>query len=176
MAAIELGILDGIQKLFGSSFGDRFFPAVTHLGDAGMVWIVLTLILIAIPRTRKVGCVAAGSLILEALVCNVILKPLVARTRPCDLVPGIALLIPRPADYSFPSGHTSAGFAVASALLLEKSKLGIPVLVLAVIIAFSRLYLYVHFPSDVLAGALLGVVSAFVVARYVIKQSGRSST
>ncbi|MDO5406748.1 MAG: phosphatase PAP2 family protein [Eubacteriales bacterium] len=163
MAELELKILDGIQEVFGSAFSDCFFPAVTKLGNAGMIWIVLTLLLVIVPRTRRAGYMAAFSLALEAAVCNLILKPMVARIRPCDLAEGIQLLIGRPEDYSFPSGHTSAGFAVAAALLLSGSRLGIPTLVLAVMIAFSRLYLYVHFPTDVLAGALLGIAAALVV-------------
>lgn len=162
MTEFELGILDKIQKLFGSPFGDRFFPAITSLGDAGMIWIAFILILITIPHTRKMGYVAAVSLILEAVVCNLILKPMVGRIRPCDVAEGIQLLIPRPEDYSFPSGHTAASFSVASSLLFCKSKLGIPTLILAVLIAFSRLYLYVHFPSDVLIGALIGTASGFL--------------
>lgn len=176
MTAWELGILDGIQTWFGSPFGDWFFPAVTKLGDAGMIWIVFTLLLIVIPRTRKIGYAAAVSLILEAVVCNLVLKPLVGRVRPCDVAEGVRLLIPRPEDASFPSGHTSASFAVASVLVFGKSRLGIPALILAVLIACSRLYLYVHFPSDVLAGALLGTISGYLAYFCIIFTDRKSNS
>ena len=95
------------------------------------------------------------------------LTALIARPRPCDLNDAIQLLIPRPGDDSFPSGHTGISFAAVGALFAAKSRLGVPAFVLALIIAFSRLYLYVHWPSDVLAGALLGILMGFLAERLV---------
>ena len=103
----------------------------------------------------------AVSLLLEVLCCNVILKPLVARVRPFDVNTAVQLLIARPTDFSFPSGHTGASFAVVSALYFSKNRLWMPSLILAMLIAFSRLYLYVHYPSDVLAGALIGIMAGW---------------
>ena len=104
----------------------------------------------------------AVSLALEALCCNVILKPAVARLRPCDVDTTVQLLISHPGEFSFPSGHSGASFAAASALFFGKSPLGIPAFILAALIGFSRLYLYVHYPTDVLAGALIGIALGWI--------------
>lgn len=114
----------------------------------------------------------AVSLVLEVLCCNIILKPFVARTRPCDVNAAVQLLVPRPSDYSFPSGHTGASFAAASSLLFGKNRMWIPSLILAVLIGFSRLYLYVHYPSDVLAGALIGIMLGWL-GNESVKTAGR---
>lgn len=137
-------------------------PIISMLGNAGAIWIVCAVVLLVIPKTRKVGVVLAVSLAIEALCCNVILKPLVARIRPFDVNTAVQLLISPPTDFSFPSGHTGAAFAAASALFFSKNRLWIPSLVLAILIAFSRLYLYVHYPTDVLGGILLGILSGWL--------------
>ena len=162
----ELGILDGIQHLRNPVM-DSVMVFITHLGDGGAVWIALALVLLLIPKTRRCGAVLAASLMLEVVCCNLLLKPLTARVRPCDVSRGIALLVPRPEDYSFPSGHTGAFFAAVSALLFSRNKLWLPCLVLACLIGFSRLYLYVHYPTDVLAGALLGLAAGFAAEQAV---------
>ena len=137
-------------------------PIISMLGNVGAIWIVCAVVLLVIPKTRKVGVVLAVSLAIEALCCNVILKPLVARIRPFDVNTAVQLLISPPKDFSFPSGHTGAAFAAASALFFSKNRLWIPSLVLAILIAFSRLYLYVHYPTDVLGGILLGILSGWL--------------
>ena len=103
------------------------------------------------------------------LITNLILKNAVQRIRPCDLNAAVELLIERPHDWSFPSGHTTSSFAAAAALLYANKKMGIPALILASLIAFSRLYLYVHFPTDILAGILIGVACALLVI-YIYKK------
>lgn len=155
MQTFELAILDGIQTLFRCSFLDWFMPAVSSLGNNGWIWILLTVLLMLYPKTRKTGAVLALALSLELLCCNGILKPLIDRVRPCavrDFSPFIA----PPQDASFPSGHTAASFAAVGGLHASGSRLWKPALVLAILIGVSRLYLYVHWPSDVLAGAVLG--------------------
>ena len=137
-------------------------PIISMLGNVGAIWIVCAVVLLVIPKTRKVGVILAVSLAIEALCCNVILKPLVARIRPFDVNTAVQLLISPPKDFSFPSGHTGAAFAAASALFFSKNRLWIPSLVLAILIAFSRLYLYVHYPTDVLGGILLGILSGWL--------------
>lgn len=154
----EWGILNFIQSHLRNDVLDFIMPLITKLGDGGILWICLSLILILFRKTRKAGIAMAASLILEVLCCNSILKPFVARPRPCDVNTAVQLLVPRPTDYSFPSGHTGASFAAASALLFGKNRLWIPSLIAAIFIGFSRLYLYVHYPSDVLAGALIGIM------------------
>lgn len=169
--AVDFWILDFIQMYLRNSFLDTVMPLVTKLGDGGIFWIVSGLVLLVIPKTRKVGCVVAAALIIEALCCNVIVKPLVARTRPFAINVDINLLIAPPKDFSFPSGHTGASFAAASAMYfarkyLEKSWnwLWITAFITATVIAYSRLYLYVHYPTDVLAGLVFGIVSAWIAS------------
>ncbi len=154
----------------------------SFVGDKGMVWIALALVLLAIPKTRKLGAAVAVSLVIEALICNVIIKPYVARIRPFDVNTTVQLLVSRPTDYSFPSGHTGASFAATAALFAQKNRLWIPSLVLSVLISFSRLYLYVHYPTDVIAGVFLGTMMGllgsaavnFVYRRYFMSSGSRS--
>lgn len=164
----EFAILDWMQGLH-NDFLDRVMIVITGLGNGGVLWIVMAAILLIIPRTRPVGLAVALALILDLITCNLILKPLVARTRPCDINTFIELLIERPLDYSFPSGHTAASFAAVSALFFFGSRLWIPAAVLACLIAFSRLYHYVHFPTDVVGGMILGVAVG-ALAVYAVKR------
>lgn len=163
----DLPILDWIAVNLTNPFLDKLMPIITCLGDAGIFWIVCAVILLLIPKYRKAGLAMGIALILGLLVCNVTLKPLVARQRPYDFLfehygQQIALLIATPHDFSFPSGHTLASFEAATALLLYNRKMGIPAMILAALISFSRLYLYVHYPTDVLFSVILGIVFAFV--------------
>ena len=156
----DLSILDALQGC-RIPFLDRVLSAVTHLGDHGIFWILFALALLCIPRTRRLGVCVALALILDLLLCNVLIKPLVARPRPYALRE-IELLIDAPKDFSFPSGHAAAAFAAASALALRRSRLTVPALLLALVICFSRLYLYVHYPTDVLAGIFLGCLCGLI--------------
>ena len=158
-------ILDLIQSL-RTPFLDEIMPMITKLGDKGIIWIALAIVLLTFKRTRPLGICVVIALLLELAVCNIVIKPLVARTRPFDINTGIQLLVSKPTDYSFPSGHTGASFAVVAALgFSREKKLFVITLVPAILIAVSRLYLYVHFPTDVLAGALLGVGSGYAAYR-----------
>ena len=141
---------------------DLLMPAVTALGNSGLIWIILAGILILMPKNRKAGAAVLAGLALEVICCNLVLKPLVARIRPCDVNTAVELLVARPDDFSFPSGHTGASFTAVSALYSSRNRLWIPSLILAVLISFSRLYLYVHYPTDVLAGILLGVMAGWL--------------
>lgn len=145
---IDFFILDAIQEM-SCTFLDAVMPKITMLGNAGILWIALGLILCLAPRTRNDGILILLGLLVGSLICNVGLKPLVARERPCWIV-AHELLINMPKDYSFPSGHTLAAFTAAFSLLARKNKLWPVCMLTAAVIAFSRLYLYVHFPSDVL--------------------------
>ncbi|SFB33641.1 undecaprenyl-diphosphatase [Acetitomaculum ruminis DSM 5522] len=165
---LEFAILDALQTIH-TPLLDSIMIFITKLGNGGMIMIAFTILLLIIPKTRKTGMVLLAALVLEALVTNLCLKPLVARIRPYEIKEGIKLLISAPVDYSFPSGHTAAGFALVSALFFEKKKIWIPVFLLAFIIAFSRLYLYVHYPSDVLCGAIIGIISGFFAKKIVEK-------
>lgn len=159
---IELVILDWIQNI-RTPIGDILFPFITRLGNLGMIWILLAVILLSIPKTRKSGVVLLAALCVDIVLCNGILKNLVGRIRPCDVNTQVQLLIARPDDFSFPSGHTAASFAAVAALyLVGKRKLWKPALALAVLIAFSRLYLYVHYPTDILGGVVVGLAAGHI--------------
>ncbi len=163
----DLPILEWIAENLYCGFLDTVMPLITLLGDAGIFWIGLAVVLLCIPKYRKTGLSMGLALLMGLLVCNITLKPLVARIRPYDYQfthfgKTIALLIAAPHDYSFPSGHTLASFEAATALLIGSRKLGIPALILACLISFSRLYLYVHYPTDVLFSVVLGIGFAFL--------------
>ena len=166
---IELSILDWIQTV-RLPFLDKIMVFITRLGDAGIIWIVLSIVLLLIPKTRKSGAVMVAALVVDVVLCNIVLKNLVARTRPYDVNTGVHLLVAKLHDYSFPSGHTAASFASVTALYLAgEKKLWKFALVLACLIAISRLYLYVHYPTDVLGGILFGVISGYLGYRKVLK-------
>ena len=166
---IELSILDWIQTLH-TPFLDKIMVFITRLGDAGIIWIMLSIVLLLIPKTRKSGAVMVVALVVDVLLCNIVLKNLVARTRPYDVNTGVHLLVAKLHDYSLPSGHTAASFASVTALYLAgEKKLWKFALVLACLIAISRLYLYVHYPTDVLGGILFGVISGYLGYRKVLK-------
>lgn len=159
---IELQILDWIQEIH-TPLGDAFWVFISKLGNAGMIWIFLTVVMLLIPKTRKSGLVLAVALCVDAVLCNGILKNIVARTRPCDINTSIALLVARPKDFSFPSGHTAASFASVFALYFAKErKLWQPALLLAILMAFSRMYLYVHYPTDILGGVIVGMIAGYM--------------
>lgn len=164
---LEIQILDWIQGLH-TPMGDTLMTFITSLGDAGKIWIVLTIILLVIPRTRKAGGIMAIALVLDLILCNGILKNLVARTRPFDVNTSVQLLIAKPHDYSFPSGHTAASFAAVAALYFAgEKKMCAPALVLAVLIACSRMYLYVHYPTDILGGIIVGILCGYLANKVV---------
>ena len=163
----ELNILDWFQTLHTPVL-DKFMTSVTKLGNAGIFWIILTVLFLLIPKMRKTGVVMAAALIIDLLLCNVLLKNLVARTRPYDVNTGIQLLVAKLRDYSFPSGHTAASFASAAALYFAgEKKRWKPALVHACLIAVSRLYLYVHYPTDVLGGVVIGIIAGYLGYRLV---------
>lgn len=155
----DWGLLDAIQGL-RTEFLDLIMSRITVLGNAGIFWILLTLLLLYVPKTRRCGITMAVALAVTLLLGNCLLKPGIARLRPFLADESITLLIPAPMDFSFPSGHTYAGIASALVLWRYHWKAGLPAMLLAVLIAFSRVYLQVHYPSDVLGGIALGVLSA----------------
>ena len=164
--SFDLPILDWIQANLTNPLLDKAMPIITLLGDAGIFWIACSAILIFIKKYRKTGFAMMIALMMGLVVCNMILKPGVARIRPYDLQESmgvmINLLIEKQHDYSFPSGHTIASFEAAVVLLKNSKKMGIPAMILAVLISFSRLYLYVHYPTDVIASIILGTIFALI--------------
>ena len=164
---IDLPILDWIAANLYCPALDFLMPLITVLGNGGIFWIAASVALMIFPKYRKAGISMGIALLIGLVLCNLTLKPLVARIRPYDYQfkyfgRTISLLIATPHDYSFPSGHTIASFEAAVALTFHHKKLGIVALILAALVAFSRLYLYVHYPTDVLASLVLGTAIALV--------------
>ena len=154
-------ILLQIQQHLRTDMLTRFMKIVTFLGNGGWFWILCAVVLLAIPKTRKTGYAAVFSLIFGAIVTNLLLKNIVARPRPFAEIEALIPLIAKPTDFSFPSGHTTASFAVALVMLrMLPKKIGIPAVVLAALVAFSRLYLGVHYPTDVLVGFVVALVGS----------------
>lgn len=172
----ELPILEAINNFLQCDALDFFFSKITLLGNGGVFWIILSVALMFFKKTRAVGISMAISLIIGLLLCNLSLKPLIGRARPFVTDPSILdkLIIPQPSEHSFPSGHTVCSFECAIAVLLRNKKWGFATLALAVIIGFSRLYLMVHYPTDVLAGAIIGCAIGFAghaLANLLIKKT-----
>lgn len=159
----DFSILDYIQNHIRCGFLDAVMPRVTFLGDGGLIWIALALIFLILKKHRKKGVMMAAALICGMIICNILLKNIIGRQRPCWINENINMLVDIPRDYSFPSGHTLASFESSAVLLFCSRKAGAAALVLSVLIAFSRLYLYVHFPTDVLAGAVIGTIIGIAV-------------
>ena len=164
--SFDLPILDWIQANLQSGFMDKFMPFITVFGDAGIFWMIWAAVLVIFPKTRKIGLGMAFAMVMGLIVCNITLKPLVARIRPYDLQAelgvSIKLLCEAQHDFSFPSGHTIASFEAAVVLVKNSKKMGIPAMILAVLISFSRMYLYVHYPTDVIVSVILGTLFALI--------------
>lgn len=159
---MELQILYSIQELH-IDWLDAVMVALSTLGNGGIIWIIISLFLAALPKTRRCGLTMLGAMALSFLLGNIILKNVIARPRPCAVDTSVPLLIPFPSEYSFPSGHTLNGFTAATTLFLHYKKAGALALILAATIAFSRMYLFVHYPTDILGGILLGIFDACLV-------------
>ena len=169
---MELFILDWIQAHLRCGFLDAVLPIISWTANHGEIWILLALALVLRKSSRRQGWTVALALVLDLVCCNLLLKPLIGRVRPFAVNPAVELLVSPPLDASFPSGHTAASFAAVFALRGSGSPLWKPALAVAVLIAFSRLYLYVHWPSDVLAGVLLGAAVGWAGAK-LAKKAGK---
>ena len=164
----EIQILELIQKVFGGRFFDFLMPHLTAVGNMGIIWILIGVLLLCIPKYRKDGVILLLGLLIGFLLGNVLLKNLVARPRPFVFKEDAMLLIKAPQDLSFPSGHTLSSFVATFSLYRTNKVFGRCALVLAVIIAFSRMYLFVHYPTDILGGILLAYFVSFICKRIEI--------
>lgn len=139
---------------------DVIMKALTFIAENGILFIIIAAIMLFNSKTRKCGFYILVSLGLGFLIGNCLIKNWVARPRPCWIDTSIPLLVPNLADYSFPSGHTMAAFEFAVTIFLFNKKWGIPAIIIACLVGLSRMYLFVHFPTDVIAGAIFGTLFA----------------
>ena len=165
----DVSVLNWIQNHIANPVLDVIFTFITHLGDAGILWIAAAVIMLFFKKTRKCGIMMGVALLLGLILGNGIAKNLFGRVRPFNLDGAYGsmktvenLLISKPGDKSFPSGHTLGSFEAAFTVFICNKKFGTPMIVLAALIAFSRLYLYVHFPTDIFVGILLALLNAFL--------------
>ncbi len=167
-------ILLWIQETLRNPVTNAIFKTITHMGDGGVLWICFSLFLCIFKKTRKAGIFALGALLLSVLVNNAFLKNVVGRIRPYEVIAGLECLVKHAKDASFPSGHTGSSIAAATVYLRTlPKKISIPAAVLAVLIALSRLFVGIHYPTDVIAGAITGAalgILACVIGEFIIKK------
>ena len=155
---IDLEVLIYIQAHIRNIALDYIMIFFTKFGELGFCWILLSLVLLINKKYRRVGFLTLVAIALGAIVGDIVLKHLVQRPRPFVAWPNISLIIKAPQTFSFPSGHALSSFAAATVLAKYLRPWAIPLFILAFLVAFSRVYLFVHYPSDVLVGAILGIL------------------
>lgn len=165
---MELDILLYINTHLKNDFLDFLMPVISFFSDKGWLWIALAVVLLFTKKYRRYGVALSIGLVLCLVIGNIILKPLIARPRPYDAYSGVELLVEKLSDYSFPSGHTYSAFLGATILFFMNRKIGYAAFAFAVLTAFSRLYLFVHYPTDVLMGIVMGVSFA-LFSMYLVK-------
>lgn len=170
---IDFSILYYIQEHLRCAFLDFLMPLLGLMQEGGMVWIVISIILIYFKKTRYCGFAILLAMGIDTLITEFTLKNIICRVRPCNIDFSIKMLVSRPDSYGFPSNHSASAFAAATALLvtLKKKRWAILGYILATAIALSRLYVFVHFPSDVLVGAIVGSLIALLVC-FLMKKTG----
>lgn len=160
---MEENILLWLQNNMRSEFLDKIMVFITNLGNKGILWIILSLLFLIIPKMRKIGIMTSVSLICDLLLVNILIKNIVRRRRPYEVIEGLTSVIEKQSDFSFPSGHTAASFAFAFVLMLKApKKISVPVMITAVMISFTRLYLGVHYPTDIIGGIVIGFVCSLI--------------
>ena len=174
--AFEHTFLKFIRNHFTCGFMDFIMPKLSFINTHGEVWILVAVILVCTRKYRESGLRLMLALFIGGVLCNLILKPTVARIRPFDINTAIELIVNPPADFSFPSGHTVSSFLAVPILWKANKKFGIAALILAILIAFSRLYLCVHYPTDILAGIVLGLAIGFSVSKIRFKNETNKNT
>ncbi|MBR0138446.1 MAG: phosphatase PAP2 family protein [Erysipelotrichaceae bacterium] len=163
ITSIDFAILDWIQETLRCGFLDFLMPVITYLGSVSVFYIFVALIMLTKEKYRNTAIILLVSIAAGYVLGNLILKNVIARSRPFWIREGMEIIVKKPTDYSFPSGHTVSATVSAMVLLIRHHKLGFFAMILSSLIAFSRLYLYVHFPSDVLGGIILGIITAATV-------------
>ena len=159
----DLDVLLFIQDQLRMDMLTPFWKAITFLANGGWFWVLLSVILVLNKKSRRTGFMAMLSMAVGYLIVNLVLKNAVARIRPYEVEPALTLLVNKAHDFSFPSGHACVSFSCATSLFRsDKKMLGVPALILASLIAFSRLYVGIHYPTDVIFGILFGVLSSLI--------------
>ena len=169
----DFTVLNGIQSSLQCDFLDIIIPWLTHLGH-GVVWAIFGLVFLFIKKYRFNGICIISALVATVIISEFVIKPLFLRERPYMLNPEFVLLIPEPSGTSFPSSHTSTSFASALQFFGINRKAGLAAMIFAAVVAFTRLYLYVHFPTDILGGIILGVCMGIItifVSRKIYKKT-----
>lgn len=165
---LDGGFLLFLQESVRNPILDNLMIFITSLGNGGMIWIVATIVLLIPKKTRKAGVMSAVALLGSLIINNNIVKNIVQRPRPFVTFTDLQIIIPTPSEFSFPSGHTSSSFAAAAVFYRHlPKKLGLPAVILAGLIGFSRLYVGVHYPTDVIAGVLMGILLSYL-AEYLV--------
>ena len=165
---LDGGFLLFLQESVRNPILDNIMIFITSLGNGGMIWIAATIALLIPKKTRKAGIMSAAALLGSLIINNNIVKNIVQRPRPFVTFTDLQIIIPTPSEFSFPSGHTSSSFAAAAVFYRHlPKKLGLPAVILAGLIGFSRLYVGVHYPTDVIAGVLMGILLSYL-AEYLV--------
>ena len=154
----DTSILDWIQSTLRCGFLDSFVVILNYVMTSGILWIVLGVILLFFRKTGAAGIVLLAALALAFLTGDVLLKHIINRPRPFTVNTDIVLLMKAPSGSSFPSTHSGLAAAAATVLLAKKRSIGFAALALTGCVAFSRLYLYFHYPTDVFCGLILGML------------------
>lgn len=165
LANFDLWSAEYFLNHFGTPLWDKIMIFITSLGDGGVIWIACGIILLIFKKTRTCGAALLFSLAISFLLSQLVIKELVNRPRPFSVIEGAELLVAVPRGSSFPSSHTVTAFASAISIFCFNKLFGVLALVLATIIGFSRIYLGVHFVSDVVLGAILGLTLGFFLTR-----------
>ncbi len=172
--SVDLAVLDFLQSTVKCAFLDSVMAFFSFIGNSGMIWILICVAMMFFRKTRMMGVMALSAVVLGFLIGELGIKNIVCRPRPFVANPDIVLNISPPSGYSFPSGHSCSSFAAATVMLCCDRRYGIKALFLAALIAFSRLYNYVHYPSDVICGILLGIFCALLTV-YIFKRYGNKN-
>ena len=171
---MDLNILRWIDFTFHSNtFMNEIWKFITSTCDVACIWVVLCCVLVNFKSTKKIALIMALSMGINCLIVEVGLKNIFMRTRPFAIENDFLVFLesigyPPPYSSSFPSGHASTSIAVAMTLFLYNKKWGTPAVIWAFLVALSRAYLCVHFPSDIIAGLMIGIIVANLVYTYSI--------
>ncbi len=167
MKSFDFRLLNAIQTKWKSPKLDKYMPKITFLGNNGYLFIAVAMIMLFFDSYRECGICTLTGMMLGVILGNFVVKNLVKRARPCWLNDKIEMLIDIPKDYSFPSGHTLSSFIAATVITSYDKRLGIAAIIIALAIGFSRMYLYVHFPTDIFFAIILGIAIGMGVVYFL---------